>query len=146
MRSNERFHTGMTGASSSVSLPVPNIVMKPQARSSLRHTLDRLHFNGQGLDWAVQNRFRQNLTGMVCHKSSDVIRSWVCTAAGDVFTQRMNLNDVEANRVVDNSSASWISQWTSCVKEIERDSVSIVATELYSSSDVTERKFPADSM
>ena len=56
----------------------------------------------------------------------------------------MNLNDVEANRVVDNSSASWISQWTSCVKEIERDSVSIVATELYSSSDVTERKFPAD--
>ena len=55
----------------------------------------------------------------------------------------MDLNDVKENRVVDNSFTNWISQWTSCIREIERDSVSVVATELYSSSDVVERKFPA---
>jgi len=137
----EGFVIGMTGASSCVSLPIPSIEVQPQARSSLQHTLDRLHSNGEGLDWAVQNRFKQNISGMVCHKKEDIISSWICTAAGDVFAQRMDLNDVRENRMVDKSSTNWVSQWTSCVKDIERDPVSIVATELYSSFNVVEGNF-----
>nr|CAG4642601.1 EOG090X0864 [Evadne anonyx] len=123
---------------SSLSLPVPSLEMKPQTRSSLHHTLERLQMNGYGLDWADRNRFQQSISGLVCHKQDNIIRSWTCTGAGDVFVQRMDLNDVEENRVVDNSSTDWISQWTSCVKEIERCPVSNVATAFYSSFDVVE--------
>ena len=120
-----------------VDLAVPLMELEPQGRSSLQDTLYRLHCQGQGLDWSMQNRFKQNISGMVCAEEDQVLHSWLCTAAGDVFAQTMDLKD--SHTMVSNSHSQWIEQWTSCVREIEQDSsVSVVATELYGTSHIVE--------
>ena len=127
----------MTGAASSVSLEVPSIEVEPQLRASITDTLDRLHMNGQGLDWSLQNRFKQLINGVTCDVDDDVVHTWVCSAAGDIFGQQMNVNNPRENPVA-LQSFHWLPHWTSAVKEIEQKVVEVVATELYSSCDIME--------
>lgn len=60
-------------------------------RPHLGDTLLGLQRRSLALDWAVENRWTQPVTGQTCHFDQDgrVVRLWTCTAAGDVYVQRL---------------------------------------------------------
>ena len=127
-----------------ISLETPRFQVLPTHKLSLSSTQDVLMGQGDGLDWSFQNRLRQNTTGFACDIYQDIVRIWTCTEPGDVFVQQMNLKPENPNTVKFKrftSPSSWVPQWTRAIRESERKSPLLLATEIYDAYELSTSEY-----
>lgn len=109
-------------------LPVVSVEFEPRIRWSVLDTFGAIQQRGLGLDWSIQNRFKQMRSGIACDKDSDgTIQIWQCTVAGDLFSQQLNSSKRigPSQQKATHLFFSQLSDWTEAVEQIEELNASL---------------------
>ncbi|XP_046652320.1 uncharacterized protein LOC124343166 isoform X2 [Daphnia pulicaria] len=109
-------------------LPVVSVEFEPRIRWSVLDTFGAIQQRGLGLDWSIQNRFKQMRSGIACDKDSDgTIQIWQCTVAGDLFSQQLNPSKRigPSQQKATHLFFTQLSDWTEAVEQIEELNASL---------------------
>lgn len=133
-----------TSSPSSTTFSAAAISVQPTFRKTSSTTLRHVQESkGWGLDWSIQKRFEQPITGLTCHLIKDnTINIWNCTAAGDIFVQQLALDEREIGPSQTSSSnfADRMKEWLSGAEESESSAFTPMASEIHQCSYVRQSK------
>ena len=98
------------------SLSTASVLMLPVVRKTIGDTIRHLQKTEVwGLDWTLQNRFQQHVTGLTSNFDEDngIIQIWNSTAAGDIFVQHLDrTKNLEESQVSSDGYISKIKEWS----------------------------------
>ena len=95
----------------------PIVDIEPIKRVGLSNTLDVLQRKGLAFDCSLWSRFEQPVTGLASYHDDSVISVWTCTAAGDVFEQKIALGHQDNDPP--SADIEWVDKWARSAREIE---------------------------
>lgn len=109
-------------------LPIVSVEIEPRVRWNVFDNFEVIQQRGLGLDWSIQNRFKQMRSGIACDKDVDgTIQIWQCTVAGDIFSQQLNPSKRigASQQKTSDTFFKQMSDWIEVVEQIEELDASV---------------------